>query len=75
MLLSVAIPIATIQIAVELKGFSAMGCNAKLVLLVVVFFVRKCGISFNCMPELAKSLSAMYHVAGVHDDFSFFWYF
>jgi len=42
-----------------------MGYIAKPVHLEVVFFVRKCGISFNFMLELAKNLSAMYHVAGL----------
>lgn len=70
MLLSVAIHIATIQIAAELKGFSAMGCNAELVLPAAVFFARKCGTSFNCMPGLAKSLSVMYRVASAYDNSS-----
>jgi len=42
-----------------------MGYNAKHVLLEVVFFVRRCGISFSFMLELARNQSAMCHVAEI----------
>lgn len=42
-----------------------MGYNAKHVLLVAVFSVRKCGIFFNSILEPAKNPNAMYLVAGV----------
>lgn len=41
------------------KACSAMGSNAKHVLLEVVFYARRCGISCNCMHEPAKKLCAM----------------
>jgi hypothetical protein len=42
-----------------------MEYNAKRVHLEVVFSVRKCGIFFNFMLELAKNLNATYRVAGL----------
>ena len=64
--LSVVLHIANIQTVARWRVFSAMGYNAKHVLLEVVFSVRKCGISFNFMLELARNLSATYHVAGLY---------
>lgn len=62
--LNVVLHIVSIQIVVRWRGFFDMGYNAKYVHLVVVFSVRKCGISFNYMLEHAKNLNAMYPVAG-----------
>ena len=61
---NVVLRIANTQIVGKWRGFSAMEYNAKHVLLVAVYFVRKCGICCNFMHEHAKNLNATYHVAG-----------
>lgn len=63
--LSVVLRIASIRTVARWRVFSAMGYNAKRVPLVVVFFVKKCGIYFNYMLEHAKNLNATYRAAGL----------
>lgn len=56
---------ANTPIVVKSRVCSGMGYNVEHVRQEDVCFVRKCGISFNFMPELVKNLSAMFHVAGL----------
>lgn len=69
MLLNVATPNAHTQTAARSRVFFAMVYIAKPELQEVVPSARRCGIFFNCMPELAKNQSAVYHVAGVFSSF------
>lgn len=46
-----------------------MEFNARTVYLEDVFSVRRCGMSFYFMLELAENLSAMCHVAGLWINF------
>lgn len=62
---NVVLHFVSTQIVARWRGFFAMEYNAKRVRLEVVFSVRKCGIFFNFMLELAKNLNATYHVAGL----------
>lgn len=65
MLLNVARGPASIQIVARLRASFVMVHNARFVLLEVANCVKGCGISFNCMPGLVRSRTAMFHAAGV----------